>query len=107
MTPVLFPRQFGKVKQDFLNLFVCLFSPPYKETCKRTKMLVTLIARLLIGITFMQVLGGACSSRKEQRCRAAVILQFAELLLTSKNGAVGSKVGGILCAVIEFCLQSA
>lgn len=55
----------------------------------------------------MQVLGGACSSRKEQKCRAAVILQFAELLLTSKNRAVGSKVGGILCAVIEFCLQSA
>lgn len=38
-----------------------------KEACKKAKMVVTLITRLLIGIIFMQVLGGAYSSRKVQQ----------------------------------------
>lgn len=58
-----------------------------KESCKKARMLVTLITRLLIGITFMQVLGGAYSSRKVQQGSIAVILQFAESLIVSKNGA--------------------
>lgn len=47
-------------------------------------MLVTLITRLLIGIIFMQVLG---EHIPQGRCSIAVILQFAELLIASKNGA--------------------
>lgn len=57
MILVLFPKQFEKVEQ-------AMFFFPDKETCKRAKKLVTVITRLLIGITFMQVLGGAYSSRK-------------------------------------------
>lgn len=81
-----------------------------KESCKKARMLVTLITRLLIGITFMQVLGGAYSSRKVQQGSIAVILRFAESLIVSKNGAAwmqSRRVGNILCAVIRFCLQFA
>lgn len=84
MNLVLFPRQLEIAMQEMFWFFFLVFFWLDKECCKKAKMLVTLITRLLIGIIFMQVLG---EHIPQGRCSIAVILQFAELLIASKNGA--------------------